>query len=51
MDGSTFATSTTIATNSDGTGYPLSGTYSDGSTYRSVSSTGGLGSGGNCAAV
>lgn len=47
MDGSSFSSSTMISTNSDGTGTPTDGTYSDGSVYRSVTS-GAIGSGGNC---
>ena len=47
MNGATFGTSTAIATNSDGTGTPTDGTYSDSTIYRSVTN-GGIGSGGNC---
>ena len=47
MDGSTFDTSTTISTNSDGTGTPTDRYYSDGSVVR-YSTSGGLGGSVTC---
>ena len=47
MNGSTFGTSTAIATSADGSGTPTNTTYSDGTIYRTVTN-GGIGSGGNC---
>ena len=47
MDASTFDTSTMIASNSDGTGTPTDGYYSDGTVVRQ-STGGGLGSSTNC---
>lgn len=47
MDSSDFASSTMIASNSDGTGIPTDGYYSDGSVVRQ-STSGGLGSSTTC---